>query len=297
MDCRSTDTKERPRGLVSPWLPPLLLLLLLSVLSGCASSPETRDFEDLAARTAKEVEVGEAAFAKLAGRYGIVEDTEATAYLNRYVQSLALYAERQELPYRGAILDTEQVNAYALPGGYIFVTLGTLKRIDNPGALAGVIAHELGHIDKKHILEQVNVEVEYTFTETLARVIAGGRQIINTSMDQINRNIEERLFYEGYHAEDEYEADAYAVALLGSIGISPRQYRDFLATLDTGEKSGTELENLSATHPPLRERLQRIDTLLSGQTELPGLTPSQEFRAFQARIQAIDRKNEEETNL
>lgn len=271
------------------------VLLILLVLAGCAGTPEPA-VEGASgpdpAEVAKEVEVGEAAFAKLAGQFGVVRDAEATEYLNKYLQSLAFFVERQELTYHAAILDTEQINAYALPGGYIFVTLGTLQRVESPGELAGILAHELGHVQYKHILDNVNIEVEYSAVETLARVLAGGRQIVNTAMAQINDAIEERLFLEGYNVEDEYEADAYAVNYLEGLGISADPYHQFLVRLS--EDSSDAMENLGATHPPLRERLQRIDELRSTDAALQQLEATDEFREFRDRIRSTPVQTTEE---
>ena len=139
---RSSSGLTAPATFSFPFIIVVALFLLLS-LASCAGGPEaapspestpqeSKSSQELAAEVAKENEVGEAAFAKLAGQYGIVRDESATAYLNKYLQSLALYVERQELTYRAAILDTEQVNAFALPGGYILGTLGTLQQVESP---------------------------------------------------------------------------------------------------------------------------------------------------------------------
>ncbi len=274
-----------------------VLLFSVVVLSGCVGGPEPAPSGAAAvdpAEVAKEEEVGEAAFAKLAGQFGVVQDAEATEYLNKYLQSLALFVERQELNYYAAILDTDQVNAYALPGGYIFVTLGTLKRVESPGELAGILAHELGHIQHKHILDNVSIEVEYSAVETLARLLAGGRQIVNTAMAQINDAIEERLFLEGYNVDDEYEADAYAVTYLETLGISANPYQSFLTRL-SGETSEA-MENLGATHPPLEERLKRMEAVRSTDGALRVLEATPEFDQFRQRIQSIQVQSTEEMN-
>lgn len=259
----------------------------------CATAPEATEEADTTfeAQIQREREVGEAAFAKLAGQYGIIEDEEATEYLNKYVQALGLFVERQELYYRAAILDTAQVNAFALPGGYILVTLGTLQQIEEPGELAGVLAHELGHVQLKHILENVSIEVEYSAVETLARLLAGGRQVITTAGAAVNDAIEERLFLEGYLADDEYEADAYAVELLQSIGMSAVEYRDFLARLaEQAEADAEALDNLEATHPPLDERLRRIDGSLADGLPAPPVTA--EFTRFREIILSVEPTNQ-----
>ena len=248
------------------------------------AAPSTPARNDQAAAVEQEIEVGKSVVAKLTGQYGLVQDSDATEYLNKFVATVGLFVSRQELTFRAGILETEQVNAFALPGGYMLFTLGVLQQVDSPSALAGVIAHELGHTDLRHILEQVQIEVEYSVVETLARLLAGPRQVITQAVDQINAEIEERLFLEGYARDDEYDADEYAVRLLQSLGIDARPYRDYLATL--AESSDAELDNLDQTHPPLSERVARIDELL-----VPGLEPlpiTEEFRAFSDRVRAIE---------
>lgn len=260
--------------------------LLGGLLFSCAGGPEARETATGDVETVKkEIEVGKAAFAKIVGKYGMLKDEAATAYLNKYVKSLALYSDRQELEYFAAILGTAQVNGYSLPGGYIMITQGALERMDEPGALAGVIAHELGHISLRHVLDNVNIEVRYSFVETLARVLAGSRQVITSSIDQINDKIEERLFLEGYDASDEFDADRYAVTLLQALNVSAEPYVRYLERLDREE--GTQaLGNLDATHPATADRVARIkEMLLPG---LPELQPTDEFRAFRATLESIE---------
>lgn len=269
-----------------------LLILAVILSAACATDTAVEDRpptpvagdEELVAAVTREVEVGKSALAKLAGQYGLVQDAEATAYLNRFVASVGLFVERQELTFRAGILATEQVNAFALPGGYVLFTLGVLRQADNPTVLAGVVAHELGHTDLRHILEQVEIEVEYNLIETLARLLAGPRQIITQAVDEINDQIQDRLFLEGYAMEDEYDADEYAVRLLQGLGISAAPYRDYLASLR--DEASTRLDNLDQTHPPLDERVRRMDGLL-----VEGLEPlpmTDDFMEFRRRILEIE---------
>ena len=267
------------------------------ILGGCATSPEPSEGGTEAAYTAadedtvrKEIEVGQAALAKLAGKYGIVQDEEATEYLNKYLKSLGLYVERQEIEYFAGILATNQVNAYALPGGYILVSLGALKRVEHPGALAGILAHELGHINKKHILDQVKIEVNYSFFETLARMLAGSRQVITTSINQINEKIEERLFVEGYASDDEFEADAHAVDLLQALNLSAVPYLEYLIALGEKEGKNEDMQTLDATHPPVADRLAGIERKLDRSLPAPRVTEA--FARFKSIIDAIEIEEE-----
>ncbi|MFP4384417.1 MAG: M48 family metallopeptidase [Spirochaetia bacterium] len=261
------------------------LLVLLAFFAGCATTDKTDSAQaETAERVEKEMEIGEAAFAKLAGKYGVVMEEEPTVYLNKYLKSLALSVERQELIYSIAVLNTEQVNAYSLPGGYMFISLGMLQEIENPGALAGILAHELGHMNKDHILEHVTIQVNYSFFETLARLLSGSRQVITNAMNQINEKIEERLFIEGYARDEEYEADAYAARMLQALGIGIQSYIGYLKDLQDSPETAS-LENLDKTHPPLSERIRRLEELAV--SELPELKATERFRKFKETIDSI----------
>ena len=261
-------------------------LVALLVLGACASQPaiSTTPAED-PETVQKEIEVGKASLAKISGKYGIVRDQEATIYLNKYLKSLALYAERQGLVYSSLILANDQVNAYSLPGGYVLVTLGALKGIQGPGELAGILAHELGHINKKHILNHVKIEVRYSAFETLARVLAGSRQIITDSVNQINEKIEERLFLEGYAQAEEFEADAYALRLLQSLGMSAEPFLRYLTRLE-GVDGQASMENLDKTHPPLAKRIEAMRALLRPGLAEPVVT--KEFTGFIETIATVE---------
>jgi len=254
----------------------LFLVFSLIALS-CASAPAEKEIVAEALATQQEIEVGKAALAKIAGAYGVVHDRDATAYLTQYLQSLALFVERPSLQYRCVILATEQINAYSLPGGYICITLGALRAIRDPGELAGVLAHELGHINKRHILDHVQIEVKKDFWETLGNIIAGSRMVITVTINQINDQIAERLFLEGFAAPQEFEADAYAVNLLQQLDLDARPYVEFLVRLEAGT-SGNALENLDKTHPPLTKRVEAMHGLLSDSHKPYPRTP--EFDRF-----------------
>lgn len=269
----------------------IICLFALFCFLGCVSVESQRKEQQkkVLAEAEKEREIGKAAFAKLAGKYGVWKGEEVTAYLNQFGKSLSLYCERQEFPYFYAILDTEMVNAYSLPGGYILVTLGALKAVETPGELAGIICHELGHCNKRHITNNVKIETKFNFFEILARFIAGPRQIVTTMANQISEKIEERLFLEGFDAETEYEADEYARELLESLNINASDYVRYLNRLK--EKSEKEnMQELDRTHPDIGERTARLEERLDRNLRVLPVTPL--FSEFLAEVQKIEKEKE-----
>ena len=118
------------------------ILMLVSITFSCETTAqrlEKQERERVIERAEKEREIGKSAFAKIAGKYGVVRDDEATAYLNKLGKSLAMYTERQEIEYFFAILDTDQVNAFALPGGFILITRGAIDAAPDMPTLIGII--------------------------------------------------------------------------------------------------------------------------------------------------------------
>lgn len=244
-------------------------------------SEEDRQIREAASR---EIEMGKAAVTYITGKYGIVRNETATSYLNKFLQSLALYTQRQEILYRCGILATERINAYALPGGYIFITLGTLKRIENPGTLAGILAHELGHLNLRHPMNKVTVEVNPGQVQTLQELLSGSRRVITDNMDLICQKIEKRLFVDGYLPEDEYDADKYAVELLEVLNINASDYMHYFERLD---KAGeTRLAELYRTHPPLKDRAEYLEMLAGLNPEV--LYKTEQFREFKIIIDGIN---------
>lgn len=272
----------------------LLLFILILIFVSCTSVADIKEKQDTAKffeAIDKEIEVGRAVFAKLAGRYGILRDQKATLYLNKLGKTLGMYTERQELEYYFGILATEKVNGYALPGGYILISLGALRRMDSPGALVGVLAHELGHINKKHILKQVKIEVRYNFFEILARFLAGPRQLVTSMVGQISDKIEEKLFINGFDYEDEYEADKFSVSLMEALNINSEDYIQYLRDLGN-EEGQKDLEVLDKTHPSIEDRINKLKPNIT--EGLPKMKASNEFEKFKEIIDKIEYIEEKE---
>ncbi len=264
-----------------------VLLCWFSVVS-CATtkgSVITEEQKQTLEIAEKEKEIGDAAFAKLAGKYGVLRDEALTAYLNKFGKSIALYCERQEFDYFFAILDTDTVNAYSLPGGYVLITKGALKALQTPGELAGVIAHELGHINKFHITNNVKIETKMNFFEVLARFIAGPRQVISTMAAQVSDKIEEKLFIEGFDSDTEFEADEYAGQMLLSLDINTSDYIAYLQRLEANTDDES-MQELDRTHPPMSERLAKLEAFRSDDVRV--LPVSENFSNFINQLNSLE---------
>ena len=202
-----------------------------------------------------------------------------------------MYTERQEIEYFFAILDTDQVNAFALPGGFILITRGAIDAAPDMPTLIGIISHELGHINLKHILKHVRIETKPNFFEILARFIAGPRNVVTNMVNQITDKVEEQLFIQGLDAGDEFEADEYSVKLMQSLNISASNYMRYIASMHDAIAADA-LQSMDKTHPDINARVEHMAKVFD--KTIPLLKNSEGFDEFKAKVKSFESKKTEE---
>jgi predicted Zn-dependent protease len=198
----------------------------------------------------EEAEIGQAVAARVAGRYGVVDDAAHTEYVNLGGLVCAANAGRAGVSYRFAVLNSDEVNAYAAPGGYIFLTRGALKAMNNEAQLAGVLSHEIAHTDQRHILAEIQKKNLKAAGVTLAE--ASGKMPAGLVSAVADYGAE--LLFKGYSRGDEHEADQEGTAILHRAGYPADGLLQFLGRVGTGKKKGS----LMSSHPVTDERLTRV---------------------------------------
>jgi predicted Zn-dependent protease len=243
-------------------------LLVLALLVGTCADLDAQDWRDRlrrAAQTAgqvartllpistdKEIEIGRGIAATIAGRYPVSQDTALTTYVNLVGLVVAGEAPRPDIAYRFAVLETPDVNAFAAPGGYIFITRGSLDLIESEAELAGVLAHEVGHVNRRHVIEQIR-------KADFMREVRDQAGLTGGQLDRVVGHGSNVLFT-GLSREDEAEADSLAVEYAASAGYDPGGLAAFVTRL--GQRSGEgRLAELMSTHPRPQERLDRINRM------------------------------------
>jgi len=203
----------------------------------------------------EEVILGKRVAAKVIERYGIVNAPEMTYYLNLITTTIAQRSDRPDILYHVAILATDDVNAYACPGGYIFVTRGVLKMVRDEAELAAVLAHEVSHVTERHI---VNALRNSKLMKVGVEVAADAFKTPGPLLDQMTNFATEALF-EGLDKSDEYASDEKAVDYLDRIGYDYPAMYDVLKLLEARRKGGTT-KVLDKTHPTPKSRLQTLQS-------------------------------------
>jgi beta-barrel assembly-enhancing protease len=211
----------------------------------------------------KEGEIGFGIAATVAGRYPLVDDAALNRYVNLVGQAVAQQSIRHgEVPFRFGVLDTKDVNAFAAPGGYVFVTRGALGLMGSEADLAGVLAHEVAHVDQKHVLDEIR-------RSSVMRSVQEESQLDGALLDQI-AELGGSLLFTGLSREDEMEADSLGVLYATATGYQAAGLVRFLERLVEAEGAEAEgLKEWTATHPSTVERLE----VLRRQLEAAGIEP------------------------
>ncbi len=207
----------------------------------------------------KEVEVGRILAARLVKQYGLVKDEEFTLYILSVGRSLANVSSRQELNFVFGILDTDEVNAFACPGGYIFLTKGSLKWIENEAELAFVLSHELSHVVLKHSGEFESGDSG--LFHTLASLMTPGGNLVSSFTKAAIDTMYQEFFETGREKKLELEADRAASVYMSLLGYNTKASFDYLTRIKRADKN----ETLLKTHPVIQERVENLERFLREQ--------------------------------
>ncbi len=211
-----------------------------------------------------EIEFGREVAARILGRYKAYNETSLLKYVNLVGLSLTRNAGRPELEFRFMILDTEDINAYAAPGGYIFVTKGALQLMKDESELAGVLAHEITHVTEKHVVKELNIKgSEDSATSGLARLVGGSSESARLAFSQAVDKALGMLFLEGYKREDEVQADKVSVIITALTGYDSGGLARYLERI--GAIKGKATEIIDRTHPAFDTRTALIRNTMSGE--------------------------------
>jgi predicted Zn-dependent protease len=237
----------------------IILLTFIVILVRCAVNPVTGKKEIMLISEKMEINMGRDIDRGLRQEYGLYDDPQLTPYIVRIGRKLAPYTHRPHLQYHFAILDTPVENAFAAPGGYIYITRGLLAMINSEAELAAILGHELGHVNARHSARQMTRSI----LVTLGIIVAGElsediKKIAPVSM------IAAQLLFLKYSRSDEYQADALGVEYSFKAGYSSGEMVKFFASLQrlTETKGGTRLPNFLSTHPLTPRRVERVKELL-----------------------------------
>ncbi len=205
--------------------------------------------QELTFTDAEEQTLGAEISAKLRDKYGVVQDPAVHKYVGLVGTVLAARSARPGLAWTFVVLDTDGVNAFAAPGGFVHITRGMLALLQDEAELANVLAHEIGHVTAKHTLNAIKKSKGFG---ALAK--ATGREKISQAATVSYEVLLENNFDRG----DETAADRIGVTLANGVGYSPSSLGGFLTRLADRNKGLTERSGIFASHPETKARLDAI---------------------------------------
>jgi predicted Zn-dependent protease len=245
-------------------------LFSLLALGACSVNPATgrSSFTGLMS-TADEQRVGAAEHPKLVRAFGgAYDDARLAAYVQSVGQSLARVTETPDQSFRFTVLNDDTVNAFALPGGYIHLSRGLLALADNEAEVAGVLAHEMGHVVARHSAERYSQAVAADIGAGVLGAVAAAAGLPPAVGDLAAAGAQ--VYVQSYSRDQELEADELAVRYLTRAGYDPRALATFLAKLDAqtridaaaaGRPAAADRHGLLSSHPRTTDRVRQAITL------------------------------------
>ncbi len=207
---------------------------------------------------AEEVQIGQGIAANVLGAAPLVKDAALQKYVNRVGLWLALQTERPNLPWRFGVVDTEGVNAFAMPGGTVLITRGLYERLRNEAELAGVLAHEIAHVLQKHQLEAIQGSLGNAWRAEVAQAVAEHKNNKDSEYARRAFGAGTELFSRGLDKGDEYEADRIGVVIAARAGYTPYGLVGVLHTLDAVNAQDGVMTLMLKTHPSPAARLDQL---------------------------------------
>jgi predicted Zn-dependent protease len=231
------------------------LILALAVAAGCATNPVTGKRELSLMSEAQEIQIGQQQDVEVRREMGVYNDRALQEYVSTLGMKLAQVSERPNLPWHFTVVDVPAINAFALPGGYIYITRGILPFLDDEAQLAGVLGHEIGHVTARHAAQQYS-----RATGAQLGLILGSILVPQTRpFAQLGESGLGLLFLK-YGRDDEEQADTLGVKYAASAGWDPAGVPQMLTTLARIEEASDNkgVPNWLSTHPAPVDRVQKV---------------------------------------
>ena len=241
----------------------LFSFALLLLLSSCATNPATNSSDFVMMTEKQELELGQRAAAEINKNLVLLDAKDPLVrYVDRIGQKMASIADRPELFYRFYVVDDDTINAFALPGGYIYVHRGLINHMNSEAELAAVLGHEIGHVTARHSVKQYSKAQAYQMGTMIASVFVPVPQAAGMLSDLIATAV-----IKGYGRDAELESDELSVKYLARAGYDPKATVGILKTLkrlrdlenrekvDSGDKV-QEYHGAFASHPKTEQRIR-----------------------------------------
>jgi predicted Zn-dependent protease len=229
-------------------------LISVFFIAACAVNPVSGKKEISLMSEAQEIQLGAQSDPQIVAQFGLYEDSELQSFINTKGQQMADISHRPNLKWTFRIVDSPVVNAFAVPGGYVYFTRGIMAHFNNEAEFAGVLGHEIGHVTARHSAEQ------YT-KSTLGQILLIGGLIVSKELRAFANEAQTAmgLLFLKYSRDNESESDALGAEYSTKVGYDAREMADFFKTLKAlNEEAGAEIPTFFSTHPDPADRYNKV---------------------------------------
>ena len=237
------------------------LAIILAITISCATNPVTGDREFMLVSEQQEISMGKEYDPQVVATYGVYDDAEIAAYISDIGQRIATVSDRPGLAYEFKVLDSPVINAFAVPGGYVYFTRGILAYLNNEAEVVGVMGHEVGHIAARHSAKQIS-------QQQIATIGLGVGSILSEDVAKYAGLAQAGLglLFLRFGRDAERQSDQLGVDYSTKLGYDATEMANFFGTLDkmSGGESGG-LPGWFSTHPAPDERVQNVTRMAQEQ--------------------------------
>lgn len=270
----------------------LFACLILLVTVGCAQNPVSGRQDFVTMSESQEIRFGRSADADVRKQYKVYESRALQDYVDSVGQRLALHSHRPNIKYQFTVLDSPEVNAFALPGGYVYITRGILAYLNSEAELAAVLSHEIGHVTARHGVRQASAAQAADIGLSLASILFPE---INNSVGQNLGNVLGGALLAGYGRDHELESDRLGAEYLARSEYDPNAMIKVIDVLKHQELFDAEIarqegreprryHGVFATHPDNDTRLQQV---VGESSRLTVANPMEGYARFLQRIDGM----------
>lgn len=268
--------KRKLSGLARTMLTVAIAAVLFT--GGCATTGINKGQVNLIS-SGEEVQMGADFANEVAEQYTLLDDKEVVDYVDRVGQRIVKVNDRQDITFHFNVIVEDQMNAFAVPGGYIYIYTGLLKAMDDEAQLAGVLAHEIGHVAARHSTERLTAMYGYNLIVSL---LLGDNP---NAYAALVSNIFSQTGFLAYSRSNEFEADELGIRYANAAGYDPDGYMELLGKFQSAEaREPSKLESWLSTHPPTSDRIAEVKAHATGFTRRGQLRNRDVFVSILSRI-------------
>lgn len=241
----------------------LSVLFVMGGLSGCSTNPATGQSQLNILSESREITLGEEASPQFLAEYGgALPDAQVLSYVRGLGRQLAAVSERPELPWSFEVVDSSVINAFALPGGKVFISRGLLAKMTNEAQLAGVLGHEIGHVTAQHIGQQMTRATGIQLGLVVAGVAASmSDEDLLAVLGVAGGEMAAGVYLLKFGRDQEHQADELGLRYMTRLGFDPMGQVQVMRILKDASGGGGSVEFLS-THPLPESRIERLEGMI-----------------------------------